>query len=79
MFDDIMIEFRFKAAIPKMVIRIHVGANRHVVWLIPVDTGLPFLGRLVQRAANDGIAIRVLFLAEEPNWLEYLPATKGTV
>jgi hypothetical protein len=32
MFDDVMIEFRFKTAIAVMVVGVHVGTNRHVVF-----------------------------------------------
>jgi hypothetical protein len=53
---------------PKDATKIHEN-----IWLIPLSSGLPFLGDLIRRATNDGVSIRVLFLAEAPNWIKYPP------
>jgi hypothetical protein len=41
------------------------------VWLIPLDTGMPFVGRLLDWTNMAGIPLRILFLDEEPDWIQY--------
>jgi hypothetical protein len=43
------------------------------VWLIPLSTGLPFLGKLTGLATVWKIPLRVLFLEEKPDWILYPP------
>jgi hypothetical protein len=49
------------------------------VWLLPLATGLPFLTKLIEWAGSYEVSIRILFLAEAPNWIKYPPDTKPTV
>jgi hypothetical protein len=46
------------------------------VWLLPLATGLPFLGKLVDWSGSFEVSIRILFLEEVPNWIEYPPTKK---
>jgi len=48
------------------------------VWLMPLATGLPFLGQLIQWADSYRVAIRILFVDEAPNWLQYPPPADHT-
>jgi hypothetical protein len=45
------------------------------VWLIPLATGLPFLTKLIDWGEASGVSIRILFLAEAPNWIKYPPTS----
>jgi hypothetical protein len=46
------------------------------VWLIPMDTGIPFLVRLFDLSNGSGIHLRILFLDAEPDWIQYPPDIK---
>jgi hypothetical protein len=46
------------------------------VWLIPMNTGIPFLVRLFDLSNGSGILLRILFLDAEPDWIQYPPDTK---
>jgi hypothetical protein len=47
------------------------------IWLLQLSNGLPFLAELIRWGGAYQIAIRILFLAEVPNWLQYpSPAEK---
>ncbi|HZL79341.1 MAG TPA: hypothetical protein VFC17_10860 [Candidatus Limnocylindrales bacterium] len=41
------------------------------VWLIPLDSGMRFLAQLFDLANGKNIPLRILFLDEEPDWLQY--------
>ena len=41
------------------------------VWLIPLASGLPFLGSMTLLSQEHGIPMRVLFLEEEQAWIKY--------
>jgi hypothetical protein len=41
------------------------------VWLIPLDSGMRFLAQFFDLAVGKDIPLRILFLDEEPNWLQY--------
>jgi hypothetical protein len=43
------------------------------IWLIPLANGLPFLAGLIQWGGAYRVQIRILFLDEAPNWLQYPP------
>jgi hypothetical protein len=43
------------------------------VWLLPLETGIPFLGRLMEWADGYHIPLRILFLDEEPDWIKIPP------
>jgi hypothetical protein len=43
------------------------------VWLLPLANGLPFLANLIEWARSYEIPIRILFLAEAPDWIKYPP------
>jgi hypothetical protein len=43
------------------------------VWLINLHTGLPLLGELLCRAKDKAIPMQIVFLHEEPDWIEYPP------
>src|SRR5580700_10693739 len=42
-------------------------------WLIPLTSGLPFLGILTSQASSRSIRLRILFLDDAPGWMEYPP------
>ena len=46
------------------------------VWLIPMDTGIPFLVRLFDLSNGANIHLRILFLDAEPDWIQYPPDIK---
>ena len=46
------------------------------VWLIPMDTGIPFLVRLFDLSNGANIQLRILFLDAEPDWIQYPPDIK---
>ena len=46
------------------------------VWLIPMDTGIPFLVRLFDLSNGSDIHLRILFLDAEPDWIQYPPDIK---
>ena len=46
------------------------------VWLIPMDTGIPFLVRLFDLSNGSNIHLRILFLDAEPDWIQYPPDIK---
>ena len=49
------------------------------VWLIPLDTGMRFLSALVASVGNnDKVLLRILFLDEEPDWIQYPPDAKSS-
>ena len=50
--------------------KMHLHQN---LWLIPLETDMIALTKLVHRAEAAGIPIRVLFLAEAPNWIKSPP------
>lgn len=58
---------------PEKTTKIHEN-----VWLIPLATGLPFLAELIQWGNAYSVPIRILFLAESPDWIEYPPTDKAT-
>ena len=41
------------------------------VWQIPLDTELPFLSHLCEWAIPMKIPLRILFLNEPPEWIQY--------
>ena len=41
------------------------------VWLIPLASGMRFLAQLFDLANGKNIPLRILFLDEEPDWLQY--------
>jgi hypothetical protein len=43
------------------------------VWLIPLENGIPFLGKLIDWASTEPIRLNILFLDEEPGWIKYPP------
>jgi hypothetical protein len=43
------------------------------IWLIPLNTGMPFLNHLMQCAEPYPIPLRILFLNDEPDWIKYPP------
>jgi hypothetical protein len=45
-------------------------------WLIPLDREMHFLGRLLDNGRSGKTLLRILFLDEEPDWIEYPPPTK---
>lgn len=46
------------------------------IWLIPLSNGLPFLAELLRWGGSYSIPIRILFLAEAPEWIKYPPDAK---
>ena len=53
------------------VLRIHEN-----VWQIPLNTEMRTLTQLFDWSHNAGIRLRILFLDEEPDWIEYPPVEK---
>ena len=49
------------------------------VWLINLESELPVLSTLIQLCSARSIHIRLLFLAEFPDWIKYPPAATETV
>jgi hypothetical protein len=49
------------------------------VWQIPLDNGLPFLGRLFDSAEASKISMRALILDEPPAWIENPPTNQGKI
>jgi hypothetical protein len=50
---------------PANTLRIHNN-----IWVLPIDTGLPFLGSLLKYAAEAEIPLRVVFLEDIPDWIK---------
>jgi hypothetical protein len=67
----------FLAKVPKLARPNQEAQTIHDnVWLIPMDTGIPFLVRLFDLANSSGIHLRILFLDAEPDWIQYPPDIK---
>ena len=64
---------RFLAAIKTPPVETSVESFHENVWLIPLDKGLPHLGKILEMAKQNRVTVRVLFLSEKPKWIEYLP------
>jgi len=45
-------------------------------WLIPLNTGMPFLVFLFDQAKGYKIPLNILFLDEPPDWIRYPPDGK---
>jgi len=67
----------FIAKVPKQARPNHETQRIHDnVWLIPMDTGIPFLVRLFDLSNGANILLRILFLDAEPDWIQYPPDIK---
>ena len=54
----------------------NIEAIHDNVWLINLENELPALSALIQKTAERKIHIRLLFLAEAPDWIKYPPAAE---
>jgi len=67
----------FVAKVPKLARPSQETQRIHDnVWLIPMDTGIPFLVRLFDLSNGANIHLRILFLDAEPDWIQYPPDIK---
>jgi hypothetical protein len=72
-FDDAPTKWQFFVANTQKLDPPPAGTQKihENIWLIPLSIGLPFLTELIECSRGQSVTLRILFLAESPEWITY--------